>query len=150
MAGGRPPAVRCFLGGRGGRWRPGAAGGGNFGVTPPGGAIFGRRGSLKGGRTTPAQKWCRGGRLPGGLSGRRAFWAALLAQGLCVAPKLAFFWHIFGLSALALWMLLSLWVGLFVLLYRQATLRLPWWAWSLACAALWSGCEYFRCELYPW
>src|SRR5947208_404972 len=45
---------------------------------------------------------------------RKAFYAGLLVGFAIYAPQLSFFWNIFGPAALALWLVLAFWVGLFV------------------------------------
>ena len=50
-----------------------------------------------------------------------AVWPCMrgLGVGLCVyGPQLAFFWKIFGPSAVALWLILACWLGLFLVLLR--------------------------------
>jgi apolipoprotein N-acyltransferase len=80
---------------------------------------------------------------------RLAFYFGL-ATGLgAYGPQLAFFWNIFGPAAIALWVILAFWVALFVALSCACRRRLgPFWAAALA-PFLWTGLEYFRCELYP-
>lgn len=79
---------------------------------------------------------------------RRAFYCGL-GIGLAIyAPQLSFFWKIFGPAAIALWTVLALWIGLFLVLTRACRVRLgPIWAAVLA-PFLWTGLEYFRSELY--
>ena len=79
---------------------------------------------------------------------RRAFYFGLAAGFLCYAPQLLFFWRIFGSPAIALWLLLSFWVGLFTAIVCGCIRR---WgkvktAWLIP--TLWTGVEYFRSELY--
>jgi apolipoprotein N-acyltransferase len=80
-------------------------------------------------------------------TGRKAFYVGLGIGFAIYAPQLGFFWTIFGVSASALWFVLALWVGLFVLLCRQAL-----WQFGRAGLALipilWLGLEYFRSEVY--
>lgn len=79
---------------------------------------------------------------------RRAFYIGFAAGMLVYGPQLWFFFTIFGPAAAALWAVLAFWLGLFVLLAREAVTRLPgtWAAWLIA--FLWAGLEYFRSELY--
>jgi apolipoprotein N-acyltransferase len=79
---------------------------------------------------------------------RRAFYAGLLVGLGCFAPQLHFFWSIFGPGAIALWIVLAFWDGLFVWLVRQC--REEFGLGAAACLApfLWTGLEYFRSELY--
>ena len=45
---------------------------------------------------------------------RRAFYPALAVGLLTAGPQLHFFWAIFGGGAVALWLILAFWIGLFV------------------------------------
>ena len=79
---------------------------------------------------------------------RRAFYFGLAAGFLCYAPQLFFFWRIFGPGAIALWLVLGFWIGLFAALVCGSLRR-----WGKARAAwlipvTWTGLEYFRSELY--
>lgn len=79
---------------------------------------------------------------------RRAFYPGLAVGLLSAGPQLQCFWTIFGPGAVALWLILALWIGLFVALSRQCLGR-----WGPARALwlvpfLWTGLEYFRSELY--
>lgn len=81
-------------------------------------------------------------------TGRLAMYGGL-GVGLCVyGPQLAFFWKIFGPSAVALWLILACWLGLFLVLLRQAHLRLGGLGAGLLAPFLWLGLEYARGELY--
>jgi hypothetical protein len=73
----------------------------------------------------------------------------MLALGfLFYAPHLGFFWTIFGAAAIALWLVLAFWLALFVLTLRLVRVRFGN-GWMLALAPfIWTGLEYFRCELY--
>ncbi len=80
--------------------------------------------------------------------GRWAFYTGL-AIGLAIyGPQLHFFWNIFGPAAIALWLVLALWLGLFVLLLQGVDRY--WGAHGAVALApvLWLGLEYFRSELY--
>ena len=79
---------------------------------------------------------------------RRAFWAGAVVGVAIYAPQLGFFWRLFGPPAMALWMVLAFWIGLFVLSIRLA--RQSWGGIGAALLApvLWTGLEYFRSELY--
>lgn len=81
-------------------------------------------------------------------SSRWAFYTGLaVGLGLFV-PQLAFFWGIFGPAAVALWLILAFWHGLFLLLLQQVRRRFGergLWVWA---AVLWLGIEFFRSELY--
>ena len=67
---------------------------------------------------------------------------------LIYAPHLAFFWKIFGPAAVALWLVLGFWTGLFLSLARFARERYGTIAAVLLAPFLWTGLEYFRSELY--
>ena len=73
--------------------------------------------------------------------------------GLCIglaiyAPQLSFFWKIFGPGAVALWLILALWLALFLLLAKLMRERYPPYIWMVAMPFLWMGLEYFRSEIY--
>jgi apolipoprotein N-acyltransferase len=79
---------------------------------------------------------------------RQAFYLPLAVGLACFAPQLQFFWGLFGPFAIALWAILALWLGLFVVLTRFAI-----WQFGLRRAAwlipfFWIGLEFFRSELY--
>jgi apolipoprotein N-acyltransferase len=80
--------------------------------------------------------------------GRWAFYTGL-AVGLGIyGPQLYFFWDIFGPAAVALWLVLAFWLGLFVLLLHGVD---RYWGSAAAVAlapVLWLGTEFFRSELY--
>jgi apolipoprotein N-acyltransferase len=72
-----------------------------------------------------------------------------LAIGFAVyAPHLIFFWKLFGPGAIALWYVLSFWLGLFLLVGRACLIRFSLPVWALSAPFLWVGLEYFRSELY--
>jgi apolipoprotein N-acyltransferase len=66
----------------------------------------------------------------------------------CFAPQLECFWRIFGAGAIALWLILAFWIGLFVALAHLALARLGLKRAALLIPFLWTGLEYFRSELY--
>jgi apolipoprotein N-acyltransferase len=79
---------------------------------------------------------------------RRAFYFGLATGFFCYAPQLYFFWHIFNAAAIALWLVLAFWVGLFAAIVCGSIRR---WgkvktAWLIP--MVWTGLEYFRSELY--
>jgi apolipoprotein N-acyltransferase len=79
---------------------------------------------------------------------RHAFYVGL-GIGLAIyAPQLSFFWTIFQGGAIALWVILSCWLGLFLLLGRACLLRFGLIVWAWVAPFLWTGLEYFRSELY--
>jgi len=81
-------------------------------------------------------------------TGRQAFYFGLAVGVLTAAPQLSCFWAIFGPSAIALWLVVAFWVGLFVALARMCLVRFgPRWG-VLLIPFLWTGLEYFRSELY--
>jgi len=81
-------------------------------------------------------------------SDRAAFNIGCGIGPLVYGPQLLFFWKVFGPTAIALWMVLAFWLGIFLLLLRFSRSRLgPHWAAVLA-PVLWTGIEYFRSELY--
>jgi apolipoprotein N-acyltransferase len=78
---------------------------------------------------------------------RKAFYVGL-GIGLAIyAPQLPFFWTIFHGAAVALWLVLAFWVGMFVLLSRRAVLHFGHKALAVI-PVLWLGLEFFRSELY--
>src|ERR1041385_8575449 len=78
---------------------------------------------------------------------RQAFYAGLLTGLCCIASQLFFFWRIFGPGAVALWLVLAFWIGMFVLLGHIAVKQFgARGLWLLP--FLWTGLEYFRSELY--
>jgi apolipoprotein N-acyltransferase len=81
-------------------------------------------------------------------TGKAAFRSGLILGLLVFAPKLTFFYTIFGALAAALWLVLAFWHGLFVVLGRWVRMRFSPMAAVVLLAALWTGIEYFRSELY--
>ncbi len=81
-------------------------------------------------------------------SARRAIWIGMLVGLACYAPRLAFFWTLFGAAAVALWCVLSFWLALFIFLGRACQVRLGPKIWALLAPFTWTGLEYFRSELY--
>ena len=79
---------------------------------------------------------------------RYAFYLGLAVGLLTFGPHLLFFWKIFGKSAVALWLILAFWIGLFVALARLCILRLPPALAFILVPFVWTGLEYFRSELY--
>jgi apolipoprotein N-acyltransferase len=79
---------------------------------------------------------------------RKAFYVGLLVGFAMYAPQFGFFWNIFGPGAVALWLILAFWIGLFVLITHLCSRRLPAVATALLIPFLWTGIEYFRSELY--
>lgn len=81
-------------------------------------------------------------------SARHAFYAGFVVGMGSFAPQLHFFWNIFGPGALALWAVLAVWNGLFVLLVQRCRSHLGVWAAVILAPLLWTGFEFFRSELY--
>lgn len=81
-------------------------------------------------------------------TGRQAFYIGLGVGLLIAASQLYCFWVIFGPSAIALWVVLGFWIGLFVALARLCLLRFGDLWGALLISFLWTGLEYFRSELY--
>jgi apolipoprotein N-acyltransferase len=78
---------------------------------------------------------------------RRAFYIGL-GIGLAIyAPELSFFWRIFQAGAIPLWLILSFWLGLFLLLGWACLLQFGLVGWACAAPFVWTGLEYFRSEL---
>jgi apolipoprotein N-acyltransferase len=82
------------------------------------------------------------------LGTRSAFYSGFVLGLLVYGPQLQFFHTIFHTGAFALWSILSLWLGLFVLMVRQLRLRFRKKFVILLIPVLWTGIEYFRSELY--
>jgi apolipoprotein N-acyltransferase len=80
---------------------------------------------------------------------RRAFNYGVGIGLACYAPHLAWMWNIFGVPAVALWMVLPIWLGVFLMLAAFVHRRFPFWAAWPVIPVLWLGVEYFRSELYP-
>ena len=88
-------------------------------------------------------------RIAHASSPRFAFYAGLLTGLACIVPQLLFLAHIFRLFVVLIWILLALWIGLFPsLLCAIKQSRLPRYSWLIFLPILWTGLEYFRCELY--
>lgn len=79
---------------------------------------------------------------------RRAFYFGLGIGLASYAPQLGFFWTIFGGGAVALWLVLAFWLGLFLVLARQCRQRFGEVGAVLLIPFVWTGLEYFRSELY--
>jgi apolipoprotein N-acyltransferase len=79
---------------------------------------------------------------------RQCFYFALATGFACFAPQLECFWRIFGAFAIALWLILALWIAFFVVLTRLAITQLGWKRAAFLTPFFWTGLEYFRSELY--
>ncbi|MGP8202229.1 MAG: nitrilase-related carbon-nitrogen hydrolase [Limisphaerales bacterium] len=87
-------------------------------------------------------------RLADVSTSRRAFYIGL-GIGLAIyAPQLSFFWTIFQAGAISLWLILSIWLGFFLLLGRGCRERFGLVGWACAAPFVWTGLEYSRSELY--
>ena len=80
-------------------------------------------------------------------TGRQAFYFGLFVGFGVYAPPLEFFWTIFGEAAIALWLVLAFWHGLFLVMARQCRVRFGWNAAVLLLPFLWTGIEYFPVSL---
>jgi apolipoprotein N-acyltransferase len=86
-------------------------------------------------------------RLANVQTSRLAFYIGM-GIGLAIyAPQLSFFWKIFQAGAIPLWLILSFWPGLFLLLGRACLVRFGLVGWACAAPFAWTGLEYFRSEL---
>ena len=87
-----------------------------------------------------------------GLSARAAFYVGLLQGFGLYAVTLSWMWLLFGPTAIALWLILSLFVALACSLMAGLNLRKV--SGVLLGASAWVGCEFFRSEIYalhfPW
>ncbi len=79
---------------------------------------------------------------------RQCFYVALAVGFACYGPQLGFFWNIFGPAAIALWLVLALWLALFVVLTHLAIVTLGLKRAAFLTPFFWTGLEYFRSELY--
>ena len=79
---------------------------------------------------------------------RQCFYVALATGFACYAPQLGFFWRLFGPAAIALWLVLALWLALFVVLTHLAIVQLGLKRAAFLTPFFWTGLEYFRSELY--
>lgn len=79
---------------------------------------------------------------------RRAFYFGLAVGFACAAGQAFFFFNIFKLAAVVLWLVFGFWIGFFSAVscgcfQRWGTAKTIW-----LIPVLWTGCEYFRSELY--
>lgn len=81
-------------------------------------------------------------------STRQSFYTGLAVGFACFAPQLECFWRIFGAGAIALWLVLAFWIGVFVALAHLALARFGLKRGAMLVPFLWTGLEYFRSELY--
>ena len=79
---------------------------------------------------------------------RQCFYTGVAVGFACFAPQLDCFWRIFGAAAIALWLVLAFWMGLFLAVSHLALARLGLTRGALLIPFLWTGLEYFRSELY--
>ena len=93
---------------------------------------------------------------------RRAFNYGVGIGLACYTPHLSFFWNVFvsptngtveriaGITGVgALWMVLPIWLGVFLLLAAFVRRRFNGLVAMFLIPTLWLGVEYFRSELYP-
>jgi len=80
---------------------------------------------------------------------RQAFWIGAVAALAAFVPHVAWFWTLFKFGAIALWMVLAFWIGLFVVVVRFVREQLGFKAACLLAPFVWTGFEFFRSELYP-
>jgi apolipoprotein N-acyltransferase len=79
---------------------------------------------------------------------RQSFYAGLAVGLFAAGPQLNCFWVIFGPGAIALWLILAVWIALFAAIARNCLIRYgPLWG-GLLVPFIWTGLEYFRSELY--
>lgn len=82
-------------------------------------------------------------------SPRLAFYLGLIHGLILYGCSLSWLWSIFGTMAIPLWAMLGLFTAAFAVLSVKFTAHS-----SLATALLWTGIEYYRCELFlldfPW
>ena len=81
-------------------------------------------------------------------SGRKAFYSGLVVGLLIYAPQLMFFWKLFTFGAIALWVVLAVWLALLVVVARGCLGRFGALGFGVAAPFVWTGLEYFRSELY--
>lgn len=79
---------------------------------------------------------------------RQCFYITLATGFACFAPQLGFFWNIFGAAAIALWLVLAVWIAIFVVLTHLAIENLGLKRAAFLTPFFWTGLEYFRSELY--
>jgi len=79
---------------------------------------------------------------------RQCFYVTLAVSFACFGPQLKFFWNIFGPAAIALWLILALWIAMFVVITHVAIVQLGWKRAAFLTPFFWTGLEYFRSELY--
>lgn len=81
-------------------------------------------------------------------SARESFYLGLFIGMAIYAPHLGFFWTLFKQGAIALWLILSLWLALFLLLGWKCADRFGFVTWGCIAPVIWLGLEFFRSELY--
>ena len=79
---------------------------------------------------------------------RRAYYFGLGIGFAVYTPHLIFFWTTFSYGSIALWYVLSFWLGLFLMLGHACLFRFGPVAWACLAPFLWTGLEFFRSELY--
>ncbi|MFW6158255.1 MAG: apolipoprotein N-acyltransferase [Planctomycetota bacterium] len=84
-----------------------------------------------------------------GLTARQAFGHGVGLGALVGVLGLTWFWSLFGPLALALWLILGLWFGLFFWGRALLRRRLPLWPAVAGTILWWTAVEFFRAECYP-
>lgn len=87
-----------------------------------------------------------------GLGARAAFYIGVFQGFALYSVTLSWLWELFGSSSIALWLILSFFVGLACSLISGLNLNKS--SGPVIGAAIWVGCEFFRSEIYalhfPW
>jgi apolipoprotein N-acyltransferase len=85
-----------------------------------------------------------------GLRGRQAFYVGFLHGMVAFGLGLTWLWHLFGVSAIALWGILALFPGAFAVAQGRATaMGLRGWQLALFTMVNWAAWEFIRAELFP-
>lgn len=79
---------------------------------------------------------------------RRAFYISLALGVACYAPHMGFLWKIFGPAAIPLWLILPFFLAVFELILWHAERRFGPVCCACLAPVLWTGIEYFRCEVW--
>ncbi|QIF00104.1 nitrilase-related carbon-nitrogen hydrolase [Roseimicrobium sp. ORNL1] len=85
-----------------------------------------------------------------GLRGRPAFYVGFLHGMVAFGLGLTWLWHLFGVSAIALWGILALFPGAFAVAQGRAmAMGLRGWQLALFTMVNWAAWEFIRAELFP-
>lgn len=79
---------------------------------------------------------------------RRVFYISLALGVACYAPHMGFLWKIFGPAAIPLWLILPFFLAAFELILWHAERRFGPVRCAWLAPVLWTGIEYFRCEVW--